>query len=194
MTVIQHTPLSRLLTLGLLLGLLALLYLIIVVPLQGYHAENRQQLERLTLQLEGYRRIAASREQIEGLLASIRPEENTQGYYLKGTTQALASAELQAHARTLIEKSNGSLISTQPMVKTGREPERMVRVNVRMRGRIDSLLQTFYNISTGVPVVLTDDVLIRSETSTLSRAGEPQSDDTLDVQFTLTGFVKESIL
>lgn len=194
MTVIAHTPLSRLLAVVLLLGVTGLCYLLFIVPLRHYHEENEVQITQLSRQLQEYRRIAASRGLIEKMLKSIRPEESATGYYLKGATQALASAELQTYVRTIIEQSDGSLVSTQPMVKAERDPERMVRVSVRMRGRLEALLQVFYRIATGLPVVLTDDVLIRTENATLNRGGGGNEDDTLDVQFTLTGFVKESVL
>lgn len=194
MTVISHTPLSRALALGLLLGLLGILYLLLLLPLQRHYADNQYRLEQLNRKLAGYQRIANSREQIERLFESVSPQESAAGYYLKGATQALVSAELQAYVRGVIEESDGSLVSTQPIVKTERDPERMVRVSVRMRGRIDSLLQVLYRLSTGVPVLLTDDVLIRTERSTLQRGDEVQEDDSLEVQFTLTGFVKESVL
>lgn len=194
MTVTSNTALSRLLAVVLLLGLLLLFYLLLMLPLQRHYADNEYQLEQLHRQLADYRRTANSREQIEKLFKSVSPEESAAGYYLKGATQALASAELQAYVRNIIEESGGSLVSTQPIVKTERDPERMVRVSVRMRGRMESLLQVFYRASSGVPVLLTDDVMIRSERSTLSRAEGEQEDDALDVQFTLIGFVKESVL
>ncbi len=194
MTVTSNTALSRLLAVVLLMGLLLLFYLLLMLPLQRHYADNEYQLEQLHRQLADYRRTANSREQIEKLFKSVSPEESAAGYYLKGATQALASAELQAYVRNIIEESGGSLVSTQPIVKTERDPERMVRVSVRMRGRMESLLQVFYRASSGVPVLLTDDVMIRSERSTLSRAEGEQEDDALDVQFTLIGFVKESVL
>ena len=194
MTVISHTPFSRLLAVALLLGLLGLPYLLLIMPLQHHYAHNQQKLEQLQRQLAGYQRVASSREQIENLFKSIRPEESAVGYYLKGATRALASAVLQAYVRSVIEESKGSLVSTQPITKVERDPERMVRVSVRMRGGIASLLRVLHRVSTGVPVLLTDEVLIRSESATHSRREGEQEDDMLDVQFTLIGFVKESVL
>ncbi len=188
-----HTLLSRGGALILLLALVVSVYLLLMVPVQRYYEVNQRQLEQLSAQLDGYQRIANSRDQIEKLFKTIRPEESAQGYYLKGATQALASAELQAYVRTVIEASEGSLISTQPVVNGERDPERMVRVSVRMRGNIDTLSHVLFRIATGVPVLLTDEVLIRPDKSSLSRVDEVQTDDTLDVQFTLTGFVRESV-
>ncbi len=193
MTVIPHTLLSRGLAVALLLLLLASLYVLLLLPLQRHYEASQNELEQLASQLEAYQRVANSRNQIEKLFAAIRPDESALGYYLKGSTQALASAELQAYARAIIEESMGSLVSTQPIVNGERVPERMVKVNVRMRGTIDTLLKVLFRISTGTPVVLTDDVLIRLDNSSLSRIDDVQADDTLDVQFTLTGFVRESV-
>ncbi len=194
MSVTSHSPLSRLLALALLLGLVALLYLLLFMPLQYHYADNQRELEQLTQQLNDYQRIANSRKQIESLFESIRPEQSAVGYYLKGATQALASAELQAYARSIIEESGGNFVSTQPVVTAERDPGRLVKVSVRMRGGIESLLPVLYRIATGVPVLLIDEVLVRSEKSALSRDVGKQAENTLDVQFTLTGFVKESVL
>lgn len=184
---------SRLAAIGLLLLMLGGGYLLLARPLLLYYEDNQRELELLGKQLDGYQRIANSRGQIEQLFNSIRPKDETLGYYLKGSTQALASAELQAYARTVIEAVQGNLVSTQPIVKAEREPERMVRVSVRMTGTIDTLLQVLFRVSSGSPLLLADELLIRPDKSLLSPAEGAQEDDVLDIQFTLTGFVKESI-
>ncbi len=193
MTLVHNTPLSRAAAVGLLLGLIAAIYLMLVVPLQTYYADSRHDLEQLNRQLSAYQRIASSRNTIEKAFTSIRPEDEQSGYYLKGATKALAAAELQAYARSIIESSKGELVSTQPIGKHERLPDRMVKVSVRMSGNIDSLMQVLYRFSSGVPVLLTDEVLIRRDKSTLTRSDDIQFDDSLDVQFVLTGFVKESV-
>lgn len=194
MTITRNTPASRGLAVGLLLAVVTAIYGLIVLPVLTRHADNQQRLERLARELAQYEQIAQSRSDVEQLLESMRPQDDVRGYYLTGSTRALASAELQAYARSIIEASQGSLVSTQPVVKGEREPDRLVKVNVRMSGTIESLLQVFYRITNGVPVLLADEVLIRRTASTLSRLEEVQRDDALDVQFTLTGFVKESVL
>ena len=193
MTIIHNTPLSRGIAAGLLLTIIAAVYLLLILPLQTDYADNRHELDLLTKQLAGYERIANSRNEIETLFKAVNPQDDVLGYYVQGSTRALASAELQAYARSIIEASMGRLVSTQPIVKGERESERTVRVNVRMSGSTDTLLQVLYRLSSGVPVLLTDEVLIRRNKSTLTQADGEQSDDTLDVQFTLTGFVKESV-
>jgi general secretion pathway protein M len=190
----RNTPISRGIAVLLLLFVLAVIYLLLVAPLLHHYRESRQELEHLTRQVVAYERIAESRSEVEKLFAAMHPEQETLGYYLKGGTKALASAELQTYVRTIIENAEGNLVSTQPMDKGEREPERMVKVNVRMSGNVESLLHVFYRIANGVPVLLTDEVLIRRNKSSLSRTGVDEGDDVLDIQFTLTGFVKESIL
>lgn len=193
MTIVHNTPLSRGVAVGLLLTIIVAIYLLLIVPLQTHYADNRQELDHIARQLAGYERIANSRNEIETIFEATHPQDDVLGYYLKGSTRALASAELQAYARSIIEASRGSLVSTQPIAKGERESERMVRVNVRMSGSTDTLLHVLYRISNGVPVLLTDEVLIRRNKSTLTRTDSGDNNDSLDVQFTLTGFVKESV-
>lgn len=193
MTLEHNTPLSRAVALGFLLLVIVAAYLLLVVPLRVHYLNNQQELAHYSRQLANYKAIANSRSQIEKLLKIGRPEDDALGYYLKGSTQALASAELQAYVRSIIEASKGSLVSTQPIVKGDQEPGRTVKVSVRMNGDIESLLQVLYRIATGVPVLLTDEVVIRRSHSTVSRTDNAKPDGTLDIQFTLTGFVKESV-
>lgn len=193
MNIMHNTPLSRAIALGLLVLVLTLIYLLLVVPVHKHYVSNQQEIEHYSRQLANYNAIVESRTKIEKLLKTLRPQDNALGYYLKGSTQALASAELQTYIRSIIEASKGSLVSTQPIVKGEREPERTVRVSVRMTGTVDSLLQVFYRIATGVPVLLTDEVMIRRNKSSLSRTDSQEDDGGLDVQFTVTGFVKESV-
>ncbi|MEN8170811.1 MAG: type II secretion system protein GspM [Pseudomonadota bacterium] len=193
MAIVHNTLLSRVVAVGLVLTIVVAIYLLLIVPFQTYYADNSQELDHIARQLTGYERIANSRNEIERIFEATNPQEDVLGYYLKGGTRALASAELQAYVRSIIEASRGSLVSTQPIVKGERESERMVRVNVRMSGSTDTLLHVLYRISNGVPVLLTDEVLIRRNKSSLTRTDGEDDDDTLDVQFTLTGFVKESV-
>lgn len=193
MNIIHGTALSRGIAIGLLMVVLAMIYLLLVLPVHNRYLSNKQELEHYSSQIANYKAIANSRTKIEELLQTVQPRENALGYYLKGSTQALASAELQAYVRSIIEASKGSLVSTQPIVKGDREPERTVRVSVRMTGSIDSLQQVFYRIATGVPVLLTDDVMVRRGKSSLPRSDKQEDDGNLDVQFTITGFVRESV-
>jgi len=193
MNIMHGTALSRIIAVGLLVLVLAMIYLLLVVPVHNHYLSNEQEIEHYSSQIANYKAIANSRTKIEQLLKTIRPQDNALGYYLKGSTQALASAELQAYVRSIIESSKGNLVSTQPIVKGEREPERTVRVSVRMTGTIDSLQQVLYRIATGVPVLLTDEVMIRRGKSSQSRTDKQEDEGTLDVQFTITGFVKESV-
>lgn len=193
MNIIHGTALSRGIAIGLLMVVLAMIYLLLVLPVHNRYLSNKQELDHYSSQIANYKAIANSRTKIEELLKTVQPRENALGYYLKGSTQALASAELQAYVRSIIEASKGSLVSTQPIVKGDREPERTVRVSVRMTGSIDSLQQVFYRIATGVPVLLTDDVMVRRGKSSLPRSDKQEDDGNLDVQFTITGFVRESV-
>jgi hypothetical protein len=194
MTVIKHSPLSRGIAVTLLLLLLLALYMLLFVPLQQRYHDNQQELDYLARQLAVYERVANSREEIEKLFQSVRQDDEALGYYLKGSTKALASAELQAYVSTIIEASDGSLVSTQPIVKDERVPERMVKVSVRMNGTIDSLVKVLFRIANGVPVLTTDEVLIRRNKAAQSRARSTESADALEIQFMLTGFVNDSVL
>lgn len=193
MTFAHNTPFSRGVAITLLLAVIVAIFFLLLNPLLRYYEDNRKEIAELSRKMESYERIANSRAEVEKLFASMRPGEDTLGYYLKGSTKALASAELQAYVRTIIDASAGSLVSTQPIVRGERESERMVKVNVRMSGDTASLVQVFYRLANGVPVLLMDEVLVRRNKSTLTRRDDAELDDQLDIQFTLTGFVKESV-
>lgn len=194
MNIGTHTPLSQFIALGLLCGLLLAIYLLVILPVQTHYANNRQTINSLSSELAIYQQIANSRDAVEKIFAATGSPDAQLGYYLNGATRALASAELQAYARDLIDSAKGDLLSTQPIVRGESEAERMVRVNVSMKGDVESLRQVLYRLSTGQPVLLIDEVLIRRNKSTVTQSDDEEVDDTLDVQFTLIGFVRESVL
>lgn len=194
MNIGTHTPISRFIALGLLAGLFIIIYFLVILPVQTRYANNRQMINGLGSELAIYQQIASSRDEVEKIFAATDTQDAQLGYYLNGATRALASAELQAYARDIIDSAKGDLISTQPIVRGESETERMVRVNVRMKGNIESMRQVLYRLSTGQPVLLIDEVLIRLSKSTLTQSDDEEVDDTLDVQFTLIGFVRESVL
>lgn len=194
MNLVRHSTVSKIAAISLLLAVVAVIYLVLIQPLYGHYLQNHQQAAKLTRQIASYEHIAENRSRIEQLFESMRPDEERTNYYLQGSTRALASAELQAYVRTVIESSEGSLLSTQPIVRDDDAPERVVKVNVRMSGSVEALVQVLYRVANGFPVLLTDDVLIMRERSAVTRKADDRNEGDLEIHFTLTGFVKESVL
>lgn len=169
-------------------------FLLLLRPLLVQYRDNQHEIAKLSRQLISYERIADSRGEVEKTLSEIGPDADVPNYYLQGSTRALASAELQAYVRTVIEASDGDLLSTQPIAKGDDASGREVKVNVRMSGTVEALVQVLYRISSGVPVLLTDEVLILRGRGGGSRQAKAGRDGNLEIHFTLTGFVKQSVL
>lgn len=182
-------PQSRMLAIALLILVIGALYIFLVKPVYSHYRANEETVARLSNRLVEYRRTAEILPALEKQLQSISPDHREKNYYLKSSTEALAVAELQTYIKGIIERANGSLVSSQPLDSEDSGAFSMIRIHVRMQGNIEAIQSMFYNIESGTPVLVMDNV-----TLTKRRAGRRQKTDpsagTLDVNFTLIGFIR----
>lgn len=182
-------PQSRALAIGLLLlvlgGTIAAL-----LALGTHYRSNQEAIGELQYRLGHFQRMVEQRAALEAELAKLSMTEPISGFYLKGGTQALAAAELQDYATSVIEASGGRLVSIQPIADKDSRRARQVRVQVQMRGDLATLRQMLYSLESGAPSLLINDIRVaKAHTVRQATAANPPA-AVLDVYFTLTGFLR----
>ena len=121
---------SRFLALSLLGLSLLLIGRGIVLPIAHAFGDGgplaRQRIER-----DGYRRLAARRDELTRDLAALTQKKNDKGDFLPGTTPSVAEADLQTHLAILLREAGGILTGSErlPATKDGK----FSRVGVQLR-------------------------------------------------------------
>jgi len=104
---LPHNPRDRrILAISLLLLIIAIVVAAIAVPVVLLNRHYDQNLAKMTRQWKSQSAFNAMRPQVALALESLRSKD-VRKYFLKGTTSALASAELQDQVRQVVEANGG---------------------------------------------------------------------------------------
>ncbi|MBK8509971.1 MAG: type II secretion system protein M [Candidatus Competibacteraceae bacterium] len=146
---------SALLLLGLVIaGLFLLVDRVLVARYHFYHDRLEQQQGRLA-QLE---RMAASREPIQRLIASIQQDGVMATQYLPQSAPSLAAAELQQRVKAVIEAAGATLRSTQALPPTEEGNAVKVTVSTTMMGDTDTLRKILRDLEAQTPLLFVDNL------------------------------------
>ena len=183
---------GRVLALALLLVFGALVYGLAVHPIVSRYVEYQLRIDTKREQLRRYRQVVARGQWAGAALKRLQSDGLQRNYYLPGGTLALASAKLQEHVKRLARSSNGELISTQVLSARDSGDTPTVTLRVQMKGSLETLLNLFYAIETGTPVVILKNVVITSHGMRRVAGNEAgQYLDELDIRFDLVGYAYE---
>lgn len=182
---------SRLSALGLLLGVVVLLYLAIVAPLAGLAHGYSDSAEELQFRLERLRKVAAEKDGLMRRLESIRAGEQSDDRFLARTTAALASAELQTQIKQAVGEAGGELTSTQVIPEHNEERFTRVAVKVRMNGSTEVLKEVLYRFESAKPMLFVENLNIRPIRIPRNPALKNQAiPDKLSVDFDVVGYMR----
>lgn len=182
---------SRALALGLLVLVLAGLYLLLVQPLVAAYRDNDERIGELALRQAHSQRLALEQPALEAEHARLLRSRPAGGYYLTSQSEALATAELQAYVKRLIESAGGGLVSIQPIAQSSADARRRVKAQVRMQGNIAAVRAVLHGLESGSPWLLVDEVdLMQGRAMGGRRVPGAETAGPLEVSFNLTGFMR----
>lgn len=180
---------SRALAVALLLVVLAAGLALVAIPTWLLHKRYDHYLEDYTDRLKRYQRIAALRPAIDEATKSVETRGSRQ-YYLKGSSPALAAAELQGLVTKIIESHGGKIASSQalPVKDEGRpgEPPK-VAMTVQMHASTGALQQILHVFETGQPYLFIDQLTVRASQGRAYKPA-PGVEPEFVVQLTVSGF------
>jgi len=182
---------SRVLALGVLFIMLALFYGVLVHPIMSQYMEKNEEIASLWDRIEKYQRVAVTFDEIEGYHQQVERKMPAQGYYLKGDSSALASANLQNYLSRVIARFGGKLISTQNIREEQNGLTTAVIMRVHMKGDTRSLLNTIYKLETAKPMLFFNNLVVVRTPQRQTRNKDKPEAKQLDIQFNLVGYMLE---
>ncbi|MDQ1315408.1 MAG: ral secretion pathway protein [Pseudomonadota bacterium] len=177
---------SRALAIALLLAVLAAIAVAIYVPWKQAHRHYDTAIEDQLDRTSRYQRIAGQRQSIEANIALIK-QRDARRHYLKASAPALAAAEVQQMAQTIVEANELKVESTQITLHKDDGPRRRVAVNFQLRGQMPAVQKALYELETALPYLYVDNLVIRSGVPRVFRPAPGTEPDIL-VQFDLYAF------
>ncbi len=181
---------SRFLALALLVVVMGLLFTA-VEPLWKRYLTNAENIEQLQERVFRYARLAASSEITRQQLIQWEKDDQVARYALPVESPDLAAARLQERVKAIIKPAGGKLLSTLNLHPTDDGPFQRITVNVKMRGSIGAVRETFYSLESGIPLLFIDNVVLISQGARRSkRRGVPTNlESKLEVRFDLSGYL-----
>jgi general secretion pathway protein M len=177
---------------------IALLLLLIVVSGVGYlvsleleqqHQRYEDIIERRTLLIAGYQRVAANRSDIEKTIANVK-KLDTARYYLRNSSPSLAAAEVQDYAQAIFEANGMKVNSVSISPHKDEDGRRKVGVNFNLRGTSEATQKSFYALESQLPYLFVDNLALRSTVNSRRWQPTPDVEPEIQVQFDLYGYAQ----
>jgi general secretion pathway protein M len=168
-------------------------YRLIIAPLVIAYRDGQSRIEQAKELLQRYEALAEQRSLLADRLAEQQERAASAAGYLTGPSDALAAAELQDRVKSVVEGAGGELRSTQILPAEELEADldfRRTTLRVHFVVTIEGLEETLYELETGQPYLIIDDVTVRQERARRRRS-QPRDQPRLDVSLELFGYVRE---
>lgn len=185
--------LSRTLALALLGVALLGAQRLIIAPVLSAYRDGEARIEQAKELLQRYEALGQQRSLLTDRLAEQQERAASAAGYLQGPSDALAAAQLQDRVKSVVESAGGQLRSTQILPAEQLEAElgvRRTRLRVHFVVTIEGLEETLYELETGQPYLIIDDVTVRQE-RVRRRRSEAPGQPMLDVSLELFGYVRQ---
>jgi general secretion pathway protein M len=181
-------------TLALALLALALLggFRLVAAPLMAAFQDNAARIEQAETLLQRYVALAEQRQAMSDRLAAQEELAASAAGYLEGPSDALAAAQLQDRVKSVIEGAGGELRSTQILPARAIEGDDGIRrtaLRVQFAATIGGLAESLYELESGQPYLLIDQLSVREQRTRRRRRDEPETEATLDVTLELSGYL-----
>jgi general secretion pathway protein M len=160
---LPHNPRDRrILAVALLLLVIALVVAAVAVPVVLLNRHYDQNLAKMTRQWKSQSTFNSMRPQVARALELLRAKD-VRKFFLKGTTSALASAELQDQVRQVVEANGGRLISASANPHKDDGAYRFATANFQLNINNANLRRMLYALEAKEPYLFNDNLVIRSQ-------------------------------
>jgi len=178
---------SRTLAIALLALVTVTVGLIIFGPVLVLHQSQAGEIETRAQELATYRRMAAGQAQFEQQLASLSQRNVSTDYQVKGTTPALASANMQKHLKNIVTRNGAEVISTQIVTSDDDVESNRVSLKVHLRADIRAAMVILHALESSRPMLFVDNLAISARPVRGRTPNDPPTVQ-LDLQFEIDGY------
>lgn len=172
----------RTVAVAILVLLLALIATAIALPVVWLHRHYDAAIERMTRQWQSQTAFNAKRQQMAAALESLKSREPRK-LFLKGTTAALAAAELQDVVKQAVEAQGGRVISVQGLANKEDAGYRIAAATFMLNVNNVNLRRVLHALESQQPYVFIDNMTVRSHTPPGFRPPPGGQEPDLYVQF-----------
>jgi len=175
---------GQLLALALLLAALGAIYLFAATPLLELYAERSAAVENARLLVP---RLKAAADELPGLrarAAELRATASTHKVTLDGSSDAIASANLQSHIAELAAAAGVTIGSTESLPTEMRGGYRRIALRYALNGPYETLVKFLARLDAATPPLVVDNLSIHG---VMRRPGTPAA-SALDAGLDVYGF------
>lgn len=177
------------LALAILLMIVIVIHVLAIVPLWALNRHYLDTIDSLEARLGVLTGKVATSAELRSQHEQLRRALADNRQYLKNSSDALVTANLQGIVKRVANSKAMELLSTQILATTEEAGIRRVALKVRMRGKLENLVGVFHALETGQPYLFLDNVSIRRLGMRRYKSARGEQ---LDVDFDLIGYVFRS--
>jgi Tfp pilus assembly protein PilO len=175
---------GRILALSLTLVVVAAAYVLVVAPLLGLHADRAALLATRELLRDKIVAAAAELPQLRAQASELSATSDAQQATLRGSSDAIAMANLQNRVGELATSAGASISGTETLPPELRDYYRRIGLRIALSGSFESLMTFFSGLETSTTPLIVDNLQIHN---VQSRAGSSQI-SRLDAAVDVYGF------
>ena len=175
---------GQLLALALLLAALGAIYLFAAAPLLELYAERSAAVENARLLVPRLKAAADELPALRARAAELRATASTHKVTLDGSSDAIASANLQSHIAELAASVGVTIASTESLPTEMRGGYRRIGLRYALSGPYESLVKFLARLDAATPPLVVDNLSIHG---VMRRPGTPAA-SALDAGLDVYGF------
>ena len=153
----QHAFLS----LVILLGLITLVTVVCIQPAISYYKDRQTELTSQQERLQRYQQVANQKDKLIPFYTKEINKPTDQKYFLPMMAPSLAAAKLQEQVKSLLEKHQGQLVSTQAVQARTEGVFVPVMIRVHIKSDIKPLTNVLHQLESSRPLAFIDSLQIQ---------------------------------
>lgn len=177
---------QRHLAIAILVVALLAIFSATVLPVWYANSERQENITLLQQRLYRLQHMADEGVSLRPRLEQMKREKINNGHYLKGNTETVAAAELQRLVKAITSRNHVGIASTQILPATEESDFVRVALKVRVRGSMQGLVESFYDIESDRTFLFLDKLSLRD--ASRRRTQTATASKPIDAEFELAAY------
>ena len=180
----------RAVALLILLALVAIVIAVTLLPVRTALVSYDESIADLEFRLRKYDALAQLQVPLKVRLESLTSKQASAEGLLKGESQAIAGANLQALFKQIVLQAGGRLESTQVLPGAASGVIDWIGIRAQFSGDIETLQRVLYSIEFNKPILFVDKIEVRTKRIRRSRRRNPPvaQSQVLSVSLEISGY------
>ncbi len=161
---------SRFAAIGLLILSVWVLAFYVLTPLGQGYIDKADEISMLEKRLGTLRAMLANKALVQTELKRLDSLNESGDVFLKGSKEAIASANLREFVNDIVKESGGVLVSTQQYPAPSIDTANAVGLRLQFNGEITNLTSLLYKLESARPLVFIDKMTVTSSATRKRRS------------------------